>query len=184
MNIVKVISATPERVVVSARAAADAAVGRRDIRAGDATASDVLAVFHKVDSLRVEPDNTIARVGGGGGPLPPVPAQFDAIAYANGGDGEAGTEDDVRIGWWPAKWSVEPFSEVAAALEDQVHAGAIDAGGLFMPAAAGLNPARPFSTNNAGDLSVKATASDGGVEISGSAHLVVTVQRWNDPPIR
>lgn len=184
VEVVETVSASAERVVVRAAAGADAATGRRDISVGGAAAPDGLAVYRSIDSIRVEPANTIARVGGAGGPLPPVPAQFDAIAYANGADGEAGTDDDVRIGVWPAEWSLEPATEVAAQLDDVRYAGAIDASGLFMPAGAGLNPERPYSTNNVGDLMVKASVSDNGSEVTGTAHLVVTVQRWNDPPIR
>ena len=51
---------------------------------------------------------------------------------------------------------------------------------IFTPAVAGPNPARRFSTNNAGDLTVTGTA----LGLTGEGHLIVTVQRWNDPPIR
>jgi len=165
-------------------AASGASVGLRDISVGSAKAANGLAVYDKVESVRVEPGEAIARVGGGGGPLPPVPAQFEAVAYLNGPDGEAGTDDDQRIGVMPATWSVDNFNEVAAEMKDTEYAGKITAGGLFEPAAAGLNPARPFSTNNAGDLAVKAVVDDEGRAVEGSGHLVVTVQRWNDPPIR
>ena len=33
-------------------------------------------------------------------------------------------------------------------------------------------------------LAVKAVVSDGDAKIEGSGRLIVTVQRWNDPPIR
>ncbi len=178
-------SATPNVIVLEARVAADAAPGVRSIKVGEISSSDAIVVYDKVGSLRVEPENAIARVGGNGGPLPPVPAQFDAVAYLDGADGVAGTEDDVRIGVVPAAWSVSNANEVAAALEDKKFAGTMDpASGLFTPAAAGPNPERPFSTNNAGDLTVVARFKDGERVVEGSAHLVVTVQRWNDPPIR
>ncbi len=184
VRIVSTVSATPETVVVEAAADAGARPGARTVRAGDAEAAGLFTVYRQVDSVRVEPEYAISRVGGGGGPLPPVPAQFEAVAYANGPDGKAGTDDDLRIGVMPAAWSVENFNEVAAALEDTKHAGAIDRQGRFMPAAAGPNPTRPFSTNNAGDLSVKAVVDDAGRKVEGRAHLIATVQRWNDPPIR
>ena len=60
----------------------------------------------------------------------------------------------------------------------------MQANGLFMPADAGLNPERPFDTNNAGNLTVVATVEDGGQTVTGEGQLLVTVQRWNDPPIR
>ena len=102
----------------------------------------------------------------------------------NGSDGAAGTDDDQRIGVMPATWSVADFNETAAAMKDSLYAGRIDFKGLFLPASAGPNPERPFATNNAGDLAVKAVVNDAGRKIEGAGHLIVTVQRWNDPPIR
>ncbi len=185
VKVLQTVSSTANKVVVRASAAAGAAIGRRDVSVGDAKAVSGLAVFESIGNVRVKPANTIARVGGAGGPLPPVPAQFDAVAYANGADEKPGTDDDVRIGVWPAAWSVENADETAAQLQDSKYAGTMGAAsGLFMPAGAGLNPQRRFSTNNAGVLTVKATVKDGEREVVGSGRLIVTVQRWNDPPIR
>ena len=85
----------------------------------------------------------------------------------------------------PATWEVRPFDEVAAALDDVKYAGTMNSqSGAFTPAVAGLNPERPFSTNNAGNLKVIGTVDDAGNKVGGEGQLVVTVQRWNDPPIR
>lgn len=139
------------------------------------------AFYASIDRLAVEPDFTIARVGGGSAVGPErVPAHFRAIAFWNGPDGTAGTEDDVRIGEVPAQWSLDDANEVAEAMRDAEFAGSIGAGGIFEPAVAGPNPERPFSTNNAGDLTVRAEAGGQSAE----AHLIVTVQRFIDPPIR
>jgi quinohemoprotein amine dehydrogenase len=151
------------------------------IASGDATSEDTLAVYSHIDSLKVEPAFAVARVGGGGGSAGKVPAHFDAVGYWNGPDGEPGTEDDIRIGSVPATWSVAPFNEEAEELKDTQFAGTMDETlGIFMPAVAGPNPDRPFSTNNAGNLKVLATSG----EATGEGQLIVTVQRWNDPPIR
>lgn len=151
------------------------------IAAGDVELSDGFAVYSQVDSLKVEPDYAIARVGGDDSSTPEVKALFEAIGYWNGPDGEAGTDDDVRIGAVPATWSVEPWDQIADEMEDVKFAGKMDADlGIFTPAGAGPNEARPFSTNNAGDLKVLAESG----EATGEGHLIVTVQRWNDPPIR
>ena len=69
-------------------------------------------------------------------------------------------------------------------MQDAKFAGQLSATGLFQPAGAGPNPARRYQTNNAGELSINATIGTGDEAVSGSARLVVTVQRWNDPPIR
>jgi quinohemoprotein amine dehydrogenase len=109
-----------------------------------------------------------------------VPIDFAAIGWWNGPDGQPGTEDDIRIGEVAARWTSGNFNEVAEAMEDAKFAGSIDESGLFMPAVAGPNPERPFSTNNAGDLKITAEA----MGQTGEAHLIVTVQRFIDPPIR
>jgi quinohemoprotein amine dehydrogenase len=80
----------------------------------------------------------------------------------------------------PAAWSVANHNEVAELMEDAKFAGQIDDSGIFMPAVAGPNPERPFSTNNAGDLKIIAEAAGQMAE----AQLIVTVQRFVDPPIR
>lgn len=179
-----VLSRGAETVVVRASADANAASGARTVSVGDTDADGLLAVYQAIDFVTVEPSYNIARVGGGGGPIPPVPAQFEAIGWLQGPDGQAGTDDDVEIGALPATWAVQNFDEVAKELDDAAFAGEMQANGLFMPAEAGPNPERPFDTNNAGNLTVIATVEDGGQTVTGEGQLLVTVQRWNDPPIR
>jgi quinohemoprotein amine dehydrogenase len=183
VTIEEVVSRDAGTVVVRASAAAGAASGPRTVSVGDAD-GELLTVYEAIDFVTVEPGYNIARVGGGGGPIPPVPAQFEAVAWLHGADGEAGTEDDVEIGAMPAAWQVQNFDEVARALDDAAFAGEMQANGLFLPAEAGPNPARPFDTNNAGNLKVVATVKDGDQTVTGEGQLLVTVQRWNDPPIR
>lgn len=180
--VVRTISESADRIVVEARASGSAKAGAREVTVGNA-GGGLLTLYKSVDSVAVEPSYAIARVGANKGPLPPMEAQFEAIAMANGPDGKAGTDDDIRIGAMPAAWSVANFGGaegVAAMMQDTEYAGKMGKGGLFTPAAAGPNPERPFRTNNAGDLEV--IANVGGV--TGSGHLIVTVQRWVDPPIR
>ena len=55
--------------------------------------------------------------------------------------------------------------------------------GVFTPGDAGPNPARKYGTNNAGNLRVIATVQDGARTLTGDGRLIVTVQRWIDPPI-
>ncbi|MBE9557711.1 MAG: quinohemoprotein amine dehydrogenase subunit alpha [Proteobacteria bacterium] len=180
VKINKVVSSSANTVVVSATASGNA--GEHTVVAGAAQGPEALTVYDKVDSIMVEPDYNIARVGGGA--IPPVPAQFEAVAFMNGADGEAGTADDIRIGVMPAKWSVANHGDFAEMLDDAKYTGKLTQSGMFNPASAGLNPERPFSTNNVGDLSINAAVDVGGQTMEGSAQLIVTVQRWNDPPIR
>jgi quinohemoprotein amine dehydrogenase len=180
----KVLEKRANAIVVQVTASAKAPLGARTVKVGGASMANGLVVYDKVAAVKIVPEQTIARVGGNRGPIPRVPAQFEAVAYMAGPDGKAGTKDDVRIGVMPAKWTVENFDDTAKAMKDASFAGRITQQGLFNPAGAGPNPKRPMSTNNAGNLSVIGTVSDGGASVSGKAHLFVTVQRFVDPPIR
>lgn len=168
---------TPNATGASVRLAGESALFTFTAGEDSATA----ALYDSVDALTVEPDFTIARVGGGSDTGPGrVPAHFKAIGWWSGPDGAAGTEDDIRLGAIPAEWSVENSDEIAEAMEDATFAGEIGPDGIFTPAMAGPNPERPFSTNNAGDLTIVADAAGQ----SAAARLIVTVQRFIDPPIR
>lgn len=176
----QVVSQSPEKVVL--KLTASEALGSVNISMGQAQAP--LVVFSKLDRVGVEPQTTISRVGGNGGPIPKTPAQFDAIGYLNGKDGKPGTEDDVRVGSFAASWKVDNWDDVAVATKDAQYSGSIDQSGLFVPADAGPNPERPMSANNIGNLKVIATVDDQNQKLSGEAHLYATVQRFIDPPIR
>ncbi|GGO79264.1 hypothetical protein GCM10011348_13120 [Marinobacterium nitratireducens] len=173
-------SATEMRVRVKV---ADGASGVREVRIGDSDTQS-LSLYDRIDSVRVVPDYSVSRIGGNGSSTPKVYGLFDAEAWSAGADGETGTADDYRIGVVPATWRVEPFDERAAEDEDVRFAGTMDAAtGRFTPGAAGPNPERRMSTNNAGNLKVIAEVADGERTLSGSGQMIVTVQRWNNPPI-
>ncbi|MEO6354291.1 MAG: quinohemoprotein amine dehydrogenase subunit alpha, partial [Burkholderiaceae bacterium] len=123
----------------------------------------------------------VARLGGGTNPG--MSAQFEAVAYLNGADGKPGTTDDIRLGFVSADWSVENYDESAKAADDIGFAGVMGNTGLFIPAAAGPNPARK-GMNNVGNLSVIATVADQARTAEARGHLIVTVQAWNKPPLR
>lgn len=159
---------------------AGAQPGYRRVSVGGAALEQGFAVYDRVDRVEVSPAFGIARVGGG--KTDPVAAQFDAAAWQDvpGADGKPVA---LRLGHLPVRWSVEPFNEEARQAADEKFAGTIDAGGNFHPAVAGPNPVRKFQGNNTGNLSVLATLDDAGRAVQGKGHLIVTVQRWNTPPI-
>lgn len=179
-----VVTASPDAVVLDVSAAADATPGARAVSVGGEILADAFVVYDSVARVEVVPAVTFARVGGNAGPIPKVPAQFEAIGYMAGPDGAAGTEDDIRIGVMAAAWRTGNFDATADALEDARFAGAIAGDGLFTPAPAGPNPMRVMGTNNVGNLSVTASVTDGDRTVEGSGQLYVTVQRFIDPPIR
>lgn len=185
LRVVKVVSRDADKVVLEVAARAGARDGRRSVRVGEAQLAGGLSVYRKLDYLKVEPEHPMTRLGGNGGSRAAMPAQLEAVGYAVGPDGKRGTRDDVRIGALPAQWSLENLTPAAAEMGDADFAvGRMEPNGLFWPADAGPNPKRKFGTNNAGELKATARVTEGARVLSGSVPLFVTVQRWNDPPIR
>jgi quinohemoprotein amine dehydrogenase len=185
LQVVKLLSRDADKVVLEVAARAGAKDGVRSVRVGQAQLAGGLALYRKVDYLKVEPEHPLARLGGNGGSRAAMPAQLEAVGYAAGPDGKRGTRDDVRIGALPAQWSLDNLTPTAAEMGDADFAvGRMEPNGLFWPADAGPNPKRKFGTNNAGELKATARVSEGTRVLSGSVPLFVTVQRWNDPPIR
>lgn len=177
---VRVIARSDLGLTLRVTVARGAAAGYRAIRVGRLREPRLLAVYNRVDRVTVEPSFAIARLGGG--TVPPVDAQFEAIAYAQikGSDGKL---ESIRLGQMPVTWSLGSFDAQAARGRDLHYAGTLSADGRFEPAGAGPNPARPFSADNTGNLLVTATVADGPATVRGQAHLVVTVQRWVNPVI-
>ena len=181
---VRVIHRDPGSLSLQVDAAPHATPGERSVRVGGASAPDALAVYDRVDRLEVTPAFAIARLGGG--KIDPVAAQFqvDAIEEL---PGRAGKPIALHLGALPVAWSIAPFDAQAARDRDVDFAGRIDSRGRFLPAGAGPDPKRKYHADNTGDLDVVATLAAGAAgrptPVVGKAHLVVTVQRWNTPPI-
>lgn len=164
----------PHRIRAQLKISKDALPGLRNIAAGRAIGR--LAVYRQIDELAVVPSYAIARLGGGR--IEPVSAQFEALASTRLPDGQL-----LPLGPVKATWNTRPYNAEASRSEDEKYSGYIDRRGRFLPAAAGPNPAREFSGNNVGDLTVIARADDGSKEVDAHGHLIVTVQRWITPPI-
>lgn len=184
LSVKRVITSTANKVVVEVAAADGVKDGIRDLQVDGASSEVGLMLYRGIDYIAIEPAAAMARVGGGGGPLPKIPVQFEAVAYAAGPDGKQGTADDLRLGYVPATWTIANLNAGADEMKDVDFAGTLEPGGLFIPGDAGPNPKRKYSTNNAGELEVTARVDDGGRELKASKPLIVTVQRWNDPPVR
>ncbi|EGD04085.1 quinohemoprotein amine dehydrogenase, alpha subunit, partial [Burkholderia sp. TJI49] len=108
-----------------------------------------------------------------------VEGRFDAVAWGVDAAGKP-----FRIGVVPAQWSVAPFDDQAKGDRDTQFAGVMQAStGIFTPGDAGPNPARRMGTNNTGNLNVVATVTDGARTLTGTGHMIVAVQRWNNPPL-
>ena len=179
LTITRIVNVTPDIATITVDAAATAPLGMRDLFLAGASRQRALAVFDKIDSIKVKPDWAMARVGGVA--FPKALAQFEAWGYNNGPDGRTDTADDIELGLVDVQWSMEEF---AATYDDDdiKFVGTLDATtGRFTPNIDGPNPARNGSRNNIGDVWVVARYAG---EAAGDkppmthrarAHLLVTV---------
>ncbi|NIE65431.1 quinohemoprotein amine dehydrogenase subunit alpha [Burkholderia sp. Ax-1719] len=173
-----VLARSAQAIRVRVTASGDSAVGTRTVSLDHAQGGQ-FAVYRQIKDVKVVPEYAVARIGGNGGPMPKIEGRFDAEAWGVDAAGQP-----FRIGVVPAKWSVEPFNDQAKDDRDVKFSGAMQAAtGVFTPGDAGPNPARRMSTNNTGNLNVIAAVDDAGQTVTGKAHLIVAVQRWNNPPI-
>ncbi len=187
LKVTKIVSHTKTEMVVEVDVAKDAVAGKRDIEVGRSILQNALAVYDKIDYIKVTPDSALARLGSG--KHPKGYQQFEAIAYANGADGKPHTADDVELGPIDATWSVEEFMAVFGD-DDKNFVGNLSETAFFTPASDGPNPERKFSRNNYGDVWVVATAKSekdkDGKPLSGRSYLVVTVPtyiNWDQPEV-
>jgi len=183
VTVKKVVSATPTKVVVTVDVADKASPGFRDAKAGGAASARLFAVYSSFDYIKVVPSPAMSRTGGLGYAVKQL-VQFDAMAYANGADGAAGTGDDIEIGRVPAAWKVV---ELASSNEDHdaEFVGTIDGNGLFTPGDEGPNPKRFMQENNMGDVWVTASwAPPGGGTLSARGYLLATIPLYVQRPVQ
>jgi quinohemoprotein amine dehydrogenase len=179
ISIARIVDSTPEVVTVSVDVAANAAPGSRDLFVAGASRQKALAVYDKIDGIKVKPDWAMARVGGD--TFPKMLAQFEAWAYSNGADGKPDSPDDIDLGMVDAAWSLEEYA--ATYNDDDIKfVGTLnEATGRFTPAIDGPNPNRIGARNNIGDVWVvarylgEASAGKPAPAHRARAHLLVTV---------
>jgi quinohemoprotein amine dehydrogenase len=181
VTVTRVASATPDVLAVEVDVAADAPIGVHDVFIAGVTSRTAVAVYEKIDAVKVAPAWNMARVGGA--VFPKMFAQFEAIAFSNGPDGKPDTKDDLNLGPVDASWTLEEYTATFDD-DDRKFVGEVaNTTGLFTPALDGPNPNRSGSRNNVGDVWVVATHTPAtGEPLRGRAHLVVTVplyMRWD-----
>jgi quinohemoprotein amine dehydrogenase len=187
VTVTKVVSSTPTEIVADVNVAANAVSGKRDVAFRRSVLENGIAVFDKVDYIKVTPEAGLAHLGSESHPK--GYQQFEAIAYNRGADGKPHTADDVELGPVDVTWSVEEFQSVYGD-DDKGFVGQLSPTALFTPASDGPNPERKFSRNNYGNVWVVATSKTekekDGRPMSGKAYLVVTVPtyiKWDQPEV-
>ncbi len=190
LTVKSIVSHSPGEIVATVDVAANAVPGKRDVALGNAVLEGALAVYDKVDYIKVLPEASIARLGGDEHSVHPRGyQQLEAVAYNRGEDGKLHTADDVELGPVDVTWSVEEFYSVFGD-DDKEFVGTLNSNGLFTPSLDGPNPQRKFSRNNYGDVWVVGTAKNEkdkeGKPLVGRSYLVVTVPtyiRWDQPEV-
>jgi quinohemoprotein amine dehydrogenase len=181
VTVTRVVSASPTAMAVEVRVAADAALGSRDLILAGTLAPKAIAIYDRVDFVKVTPAWSMARVGGV--VFPKMFSQFEVTGYAHGPDGKPETNDDVVVGPVDARWTIEEYPATLG--DDDIRfVGEIDAStGRFTPALDGPNPQRSGNRNNVGDVWVVGTHTTAdGRTLRARAHLIVTVplyMRWD-----
>jgi quinohemoprotein amine dehydrogenase len=181
------VSHTAGEVIAEVDIAADAVPGPRDVALRRSILQSAIAVYDRIDYIKVTPESALARLGSD--VHPKGYQQFEATAYNRGADGKPHTADDVDLGPIDVTWSVEEFYAVYGD-DDKDFVGTLSPTGFFTPAMDGPNPKRKFSRNNYGDIWVVATAKNekdqDGKPLVGKSYLVVTVPmyvRWDQPEV-
>jgi quinohemoprotein amine dehydrogenase len=187
-----IVSQTPHELVADVDVASDAPLGKRSVVLYKSTLPAALAIYDRIDYVKVSPDSAVASFSDSAHPKGYL--QFESIAYQRGPDGKMHTADDLELGPIEVTWSLQLFH----APEDSEAAGRVgtlNAAGLFSPA--------EESPNISFDVWVSATAKNetrpGGKALVGKAYLVVTpptytfsgrryvrdLDRWvDDGPVR
>ena len=183
----RIVSHSSTEVVAEVDVAAAAVPGKRDIAFRRSVLENAIAVYDRVDYIKVLPEASIAHLGSD--VHPKGYEQFEAVAYQRGADDKLHTADDVELGPIDVSWSVEEYLSVYGD-DDKDFVGTLSPTGLFTPALDGPNPKRKFSRNNYGDVWVVATARNekdkDGKPLTGRSYLVVSVPtyvRWDQPEV-
>ena len=187
ISVRRIVSHTPAEVVAEVDVAAAAVPGKRDIVFRRAVLPSAIAVYDRIDYIKVVPDSALARLGST--KHPKGYQQFEAVAYQRGADGKPHTADDVDLGPIDVTWSMEEFYSTYND-DDREFVGSLSATGFFTPSSDGPNPQRRFSRNNYGDVWVVATAKNekdkDGKSLVDKSYLVVTVPQyiqWDQPEV-
>ena len=166
----RIVSRTSTEVVAEVDVAADAPLGSRDVAFQRSVMPKAIAIYDRVDYVKVMPDSSLAAFGDRQHAR--GYQQFEAIGYFRGADGRAHTADDVELGPIDVTWSIEIFYALEGSSTDFV--GKVNSNGFFTPSAE--------SANNNFDLWVIATASSEkdkkGQPLIGKGFLVVTVPTY------
>jgi quinohemoprotein amine dehydrogenase len=170
VSVRRILSDSPNEIVAEVDVDAAAPLGRNNVAFRGSSLLAALAIYDRVDYIRVTPDSTVAAFGDR--THPKGYQQFQAIGYQRGPDGRSHTADDVALGPVDVAWTIQIFHAAEGSNSDSV--GTINASGLFTPA--NVNPNVNF------DVWAIATArnekNQNAAPLVGKSYMVVTVPTY------
>lgn len=166
----RIVSSASDEVVADIDVGGNAQSGKRDVAVRQTILPNAIAVYDRVDYIKVIPESAVASFSDDTHRRGFIP--FEAIAYQRGADGRLHTADDVELGPMDVSWSLEVFHAPAGSSADYV--GTINSAGLLMPA--------PNNPGNNYDVWATATAKNekdrNGAPLSGKSYVVVAVPSY------
>jgi quinohemoprotein amine dehydrogenase len=168
-----IVSNSSSEIKAQVDVSSDAPLGRRDVSVGRSVLPGAMAVYDRVDYIKLSPESAMAAFAD------PAHArgfqQFEAVGYQRGPDGKLHTSDDVELGPIDPNevtWSLEVFYATPGANTDFV--GKIGSSGAFTPA--DQNPKANFDVWVA--ATSKSLTANNGRPLVGKAYMVVTVPSY------
>lgn len=165
VTVKRIVSNTPSEIVAEVDVASDAAVGKRDVAFQHSVLPGALAIYDRVDYLKVVPDSAMAAFGDQSHAR--GYQQFEAIGYQRSAKLELGPMDPSDI-----TWSLEVFYSTPGSSTDFV--GKISPSGFFTPAAE--NPKANFDVWAV--ATSKSEKDKNGRPLVGKSYMVVTVPMY------
>lgn len=168
---VKVTKATPDGDRLTVEVAPPSRPGLRTFSVQGIPGEAQVAFAPAVQALRIVPEESIARLGGGH--TPPVPVQFECRGRHAGADGKLDTKDDLDLGPVAATWRMTDYASTNWD-QDAKWVGTLDGQGFFAPASAEPNPQRKRLINT-GSVWVSATHRPEGARHALRARVLLRV---------
>jgi quinohemoprotein amine dehydrogenase len=165
-----IVSHSPTEIIAEVDVAADASLGKRGIAFRRFVLPEAVAIYDRIDYLKVTPDSIVSAFGDRTHPR--GYQQFEAIGYQRGADNKLHTADDVALGPVNAAWSVQVFHAAEDSKSDVV--GSMSPAGLFTPASD--NPNINFDTWVVATATGEKDQKDR--PLVGKSYMVVTVPAY------
>jgi quinohemoprotein amine dehydrogenase len=165
-----IVSHSPSEIVAEVDVAPDARLGKRSVAFRASEMLDALAIYDRIDYIKVSPDSIVSAFGDK--THPKGYQQFEAIGYQRGADNKLHTADDVALGPVNVSWSVQVFHEAEGTSSDLV--GTMSPEGLFTPATD--NPNINFDTWVVATATGEKDQKDKPLE--GKSYMVVTIPTY------